>query len=117
MLRPTPGDPWGVEQCIMLPMRACVRALVCVCVLSTFSNIFSSETTGPVEAKLQMEPPWDSRRTKMYSNCSNRMTKKAAMTIYGKKTLNNLLLQNRKADDLETWNVASGPREQPSLFK
>ena len=27
--------------------------------LSTFSNIFSSETTGPTEVILNLEPPWD----------------------------------------------------------
>ena len=27
--------------------------------LSTFSNIFTSETTGPIEAKFHVEPPWD----------------------------------------------------------
>ena len=31
---------------------------VCVCVCS---NIFS-ETTGPIEAKFHVEPPWDRRR-------------------------------------------------------
>ena len=31
-------------------------ALVC---MSTFSNIFSYETTGLVEAKFHMAPPWD----------------------------------------------------------
>ena len=35
-------------------MSVCVY--VCV---STFSNIFSSEITGPTEAKFHMEPPWD----------------------------------------------------------
>ena len=29
--------------------------------LSTFSNIFSSETTGPIEAKFHMQLPWDGR--------------------------------------------------------
>ena len=33
------------------------------------------------------------------------------------KTLKNLLLQNQKADDLETWYAASGARVLPSLFK
>ena len=27
---------------------------VCVCVLPTFSNIFSSKTTGPIEIKFQI---------------------------------------------------------------
>ena len=33
------------------------------------------------------------------------------------KILKNLLLQNQKADDLETWHGASGAWVQPSLFK
>ena len=33
----------------------CVR----MCVFSTFSNIFSSETTGPIEAKFRIELSWD----------------------------------------------------------
>ena len=54
---------------------------MCV-VLSTFSKI-SSETTGPIEAKFHMKPPWD-ERTKVCSNGSGHMTKMAAMPIYGK---------------------------------
>ena len=56
---------------------------VCVCCMSTFSNIFSSETTGPIEAKFRMEPPWDGG-TKVYSNGPGHMTKVAAMPIYSK---------------------------------
>ena len=51
--------------------------------MSTFSNIFSSETTGAIEAKFHMEPPWD-RETKVGSNGPGHMTKMAAMPIYGK---------------------------------
>ena len=54
-----------------------------VCVLSTFSNIFSSETTGLIEAKFHVEPPWDGGM-KVYSNGPGDMTKMAAMPIYGK---------------------------------
>ena len=35
------------------------------------------------------------------------MTKMAAMAINRKKTLKNLLLQNQKANDFETWLEAS----------
>ena len=62
--------------------RVCV--CVCVCVL-TFSNVFPSETTGPIEAKFYAEPPWDGG-TKVCSNGTGHMTKMAAMPIYGKKT-------------------------------
>ena len=49
---------------------------------SIFSNI-SSETTGPIEAKFYVEPPWDGG-TKVCSNGSGHMTKMAAMPIYVK---------------------------------
>ena len=87
---------------------------MCVCVLSTFSNIFS-ETTGPIEAKFHVEPPWEGG-TKVCSNGPGHMTKMTTMPIYG-KNLKNLLLPNQKADDLETWYAASGARVLPSLFK
>ena len=61
----------------------CMYVYMYVCVLSTFSNIFSSETTGPIEAKIYVEPPWDGR-TKLCSNGPGHMTKMAAMPIYGK---------------------------------
>ena len=51
--------------------------------MSTFSNIFSSETTGPIEAKFHMERSWDGG-TKVCSNGPGHMTKVAAMPIYGK---------------------------------
>ena len=51
--------------------------------MSIFSSIFSSETTGPMEAKFHMEPPWDGGM-KVFSNGPGHMTKMAAMPIYGK---------------------------------
>ena len=51
--------------------------------VSTFSNIFSSETTGPIEAKFHMGPPWNGG-TKVCSNGPGHMTKMAAMPKYGK---------------------------------
>ena len=87
----------------------------CVCCISTFSNIFSSETTGPIEAKFHMAPPSDGG-TKVCSNGPGNITKMAAMPING-KTLKHLLLQNQKADDLETCYAASSARLLPSLFK
>ena len=55
--------------------------------------------------------------TKAGSNGLGRMTKMAAMPIYGVKTFKNLLRWNRKADDLETCFAASSTRVLPSLFK
>ena len=46
-------------------------------------NIFSSKTTGPIEAKFHMESPWN-RGTKVCSNGPGHMTKMAAMPIYVK---------------------------------
>ena len=48
-----------------------------------FSNIFSSETIRPLEAKFHMDPPWDGG-TKVYSNGLDHMTNMAAMPIYVK---------------------------------
>ena len=42
---------------------------------------------------------------KVYINGLGHMTKMATMPIYG-KNLKNLLLQNQKSYDLETWHVA-----------
>ena len=56
---------------------------VYMCMLSTFSNIFSYETTGPIEAKFHVVPPLDGG-TKICSNGPDHMTKMAAMPIYGK---------------------------------
>ena len=53
---------------------------------STISNIFYSETTGPIELKFHMETPKD-RGTKVCSNGFGHMTKMAAMPIYGKNPL------------------------------
>ena len=51
-----------------------------------------------------------------YINGPGHMTKMAAMPIYG-KNLKNLLLQNQKSHDLETWRVASGTQALQSLHK
>ena len=45
---------------------------------STFSNIFSLETAGPVEAKFHVEPPWDGG-TNYCSNGPGHMTNMAAI--------------------------------------
>ena len=47
----------------------------------------------------------------MYIDNLGYLTKKAAMSIYGKtpaKTFKNRLVQNQKAYDFETWHEASG---------
>ena len=50
------------------------------------------------------------------SNGPGHMTKMATMPRCGKNLKKNLL-QNQKADDLESWYVASGARVLPNLFK
>ena len=79
------------------------------------SNIFSSETAGPIKLKFHMETPHDAG-TKVCSNGPGHMTKMATMPIYGKNPLKSSL-QNQKADDLGTWYVALGVLGLPSLFK
>ena len=49
----------------------------------TFSKIFSSETAGPIKAKLHVEHSLEGG-TKVYINGPGHMTKMAAMRIYGK---------------------------------
>ena len=56
------------------------------------------------------------RGTKICSTGPGHMTKLAVMPIHG-KTLKNLLLQNQKTDDLETWYAALGAPVLPYLFK
>ena len=54
-----------------------------------------------------MEPLLDGG-TKIYLNGPGHMTKMACMPIYMYgKNLKNLLFWNQKADDLESWYVAS----------
>ena len=83
-----------------------------MCVVSTFSNI-SSETTGPNEARFQVEPPWDGGM-KVYSNGPGHMSKMAAMSIYGQ---NPLKIFSKRPMTLKLGYVASGAPVLPILFK
>ena len=49
----------------------------------TISNVFSSETTWPIEAKFNVQPAWQGGK-KVYINGPGHMTKIAATPIYGK---------------------------------
>ena len=51
--------------------------------MSTFSNISSSETIVPIEAKFDVELPWDGGM-KAHSNGPGHMTNMVVMPIYGK---------------------------------
>ena len=77
---------------------------------SKFSNFFSLETAGPIEAKFHAEPPLD-KGMKVNTNTLCHMAKMAAMPIYDKN-----LLWNQKADDLETWYAAFVSRVLPNIF-
>ena len=98
---------------IYVCMYVCVYVCMFVCVMYvcmlTFSNIFSSETTGPIEAKFHNEASlgWGNKNL---LNGAGHMAKMAAMPIYGKNLKQNLLFQNPKVDDLETWYAALGAR-------
>ena len=48
------------------------------------SEVFFSETTGPIKVKFHMKPPWD-RETEVWLNFPDHMTTMAAMPIYEKK--------------------------------
>ena len=51
-------------------------------VYDNFINTYFSETPRPIKAKYHVEPPWEGRK-KVYINGLGRMTKIAAMPIYG----------------------------------
>ena len=73
---PEPNAHWWANNIGMPPPSVGRRT-------STFSNIFSSETTVPIKVKFHIEPPRD-EETKFYSSGPGHMNKMAAMPIYGK---------------------------------
>ena len=62
-----------------------------------------------------MEHPWEGEK-KVYINGQGHMTKMATMAI-NRKTFKNLLLQNQKVNDFETWCEASGNEALQSFYK
>ena len=62
-----------------------------------------------LKVKFHMESPWDGG-TKVCLNGPGHMTKMAATPTYDKS-------QNQKADDIESWYVASGARVLSILFE
>ena len=90
--------------CMYVCMYVCTYACVyvCVCVCRHFQTPSPLKPLGRLKPNFIMEPPWDGG-TKVCSNSVGHMTKMAAMPMYGKNLKKNLLPQNRKADDLETW--------------
>ena len=70
-------EPWLIGELIVYPCSGFSRCR------PPFSNVFSSETAWPIEAKFYVEPPWEGG-TKVYINGPGYMTKMATMPIYGK---------------------------------
>ena len=84
------------------------------CILPLFSKIFFSETAWPINAKFHVEPSWEVGK-KVYINGTGHMTKMAANPIMV-KTFKNLLLQNQKFYDIETWHIALEAQALQSLY-
>ena len=87
-----------------------------VCSMSTFSNVFSSETTGLIKVKFHMSLPWDGG-TKDCSVGPDNMTKMATMPIYGKNLKKIFFSGTKRLMIVKLGNAASGARVLPNLFK
>ena len=94
-------------------MARCTNGLLSI--VSPNLNLFSSETPEPVEVRFYVEHLYLAG-TKVYIIGPGRMTKMATMP-YIVKPFKNLLLQNRKSYDLETWQTAKGTRALQKLYK
>ena len=83
------------------------------------SNIFSSDTTGPIEAKFHMEPPCDGQRKFVQTVRVTWPRWPPCPYNYGKnlKISSSPVLKGLWPYDLETWSVALGAQVLPSLFK
>ena len=109
---PEPKAQWWWVYRIGRPLPSVCE---CVCVhMSTFSNIFS-KTTGPIKVKFHMKPPSDGEQK--FVQLVQDTWPRWSPCPYMVKTLKSLLLQNQKADDLETWYSASGAWVLPNSFK
>ena len=79
------------------------------------SNIFFSKTAWRIKAKFYAEPPWVGGTNFVRGIWVT--WPRWPPTPYTVKTLKNLLLQNQKSYDLETWRVASGIPALQTLYK
>ena len=76
----------------------------------------SQNSRSPVREGLELAKIYTNQTSvTLYKSDISHMTKITAMPIYGKNPLKNL--QNQKAGDLGTWDVALGMWGLPSLFK
>ena len=81
-----------------------------------FSKIFSSETAWPIKAKFYMKHLWEGG-TNVYINNPGHMTKMAAMPIYGKNLVKNLLLRNHWTNFNQTWHEALMAQALQCVYK
>ena len=83
-------------------------AFIVVVVVVIVNNVQTSplKPLGQSNAKFYVEPSREGV-TKCHINVPGHLIKMADIPIYDKKTFKNLLLQNEKSYDLETWHVAS----------
>ena len=70
------------------------------CILPSYSNIFSSKTTWPIEAKFYVNHLYDGG-TNVYINNLGHMTKMAAMPIYGKNPSNIFFSETNKLTSMK----------------
>ena len=82
----------------------------------TFPNVFSLETSRPIETKFHMESPLD-RGMKICSTGLCHMTNMATMPIYGKKLKKIFFSGTKRPMTLKVGMQKSGTRVLPSLFK
>ena len=83
---------------------------LCLCRVITFSNVFFSGTTRPIEVKFHVKPPWDGE-TKFCMWGPGHMNKIAAMPIYDKNPLK--ILFSRTAGPIymkfSMWHLGRRP--------
>ena len=87
------------------------RSFIDLCPRSLIFNIFKLlflKHTRLIEAVFHVEPSLDGRM---------KVNTKWPPCPYMLKSFQNLLLWNRKADELENWYAASSTRVLPNLFK
>ena len=80
------------------------------------SNLFSSETTGPIRVRIYTYYLC-LMGTKLDIIGPGHMTKMASMPIYDKKKKIKNLPQNRKSHDIESWKKANRTWTLQKLYK
>ena len=83
--------------------------------LSTFSNILSSETTGPIETKCHVESTYDGE-TNVYSYGLGHMTNMTAMPIYSKNRQKISFSRTKRPMTLKLQFIASAFLKLQSIY-